>query len=295
MSQPAGTISRCIVFGGGLKASPLQAMCHLSVLNVKVLPGVSPLERILALVAAAHSASELSVRVVSGTPVPAPWAPPAPAPLKVSVAAEPKGWRGAAGVLRDMCEDLPPDANILVVEGARWFDTPLAPLLTAHAAAGADATIARSSDLSPAGVYVIRRSALDLAPAIGFLDLKEQLFGKMSKAGLRLIVHPLDSGSVLPLRTLAEFLAAARHASGGGADWTVIDPAAVVDPGAVVLSSVVEAGARVGEGALVARSLVLEGARVEAGSEIVDCVVQPGVTLRAPGAFRSLRAPERSG
>ena len=284
-----GGLARCVVLGGGLQSSPLQALCHISVLDLSIMPGVSVLDHVLGRVAVAHGGDgrPLAVSVVSGNPTPAPRTPQAHAGLDVSVVREANRWRGPAGVLLDVCDDLPSDANVLVVEGARWYGSSLRPLVESHERRGAEVTIGQSSDRAPEGVYVLRRSALDRTPRLGFMDLKEQLLGKLLEDGRRIYVHTMDAPGTRPLRTLAGFLEAARAVSGAIGEWSVVDPMAAVDAGAVVVSSVVMKGAVVEPGAVVARSIVLEGATVQSGAETVDSVVQPGAVLQPPDPFRA--------
>lgn len=282
-------IARCVIFAGGLKASPLQSACPASVLNLPLLPGCSTLDLILRRIAETRldPGPPLPVSVVYGHPVPAPVVSEPSDRLLVSVIPEPGRWRGPAGVLLDLCADLPVDANILVLEGARWFGSPFRNFITDHLLRNADVTIAQSPDRSPAGAYLLRRSALDPVPPAGFLDLKEQLLGRLLSDRRRLFVHTLAAPGGLSLRTLTECLAAARAAAGGPREWNVVDPSAEVDPGAMVVSSIIMARAQIGPGAVVARSIVLQGASVPAGAEVVDAVVQTRGIRPAPGLVRA--------
>lgn len=308
-SHAVSTLARCVVFAGGLRASPLQASCERSVLDLMIAPGRTVLEAALDRVGRAIPSRERAtpVCVVYGEPVPRPVQPKDHDGLSVSVMAEVHRWRGPAGLLLDTCEDLAPDATILVLEGARWYGSALDAFVLAHLESDAPVTIAQTADGSPAGVYLIRRSALDKVPRLGFLDLKEQLFSKLVQDGQRIIVHTLDSTAVMPLRTLQNFLDAAADASGSAEPWCVVDPSAQVHPSATVVSSVIMPGAIVEAEAVVARSIVWEGARVRAGEVCVDRVVQqPGArgagsrgdsagrTARQPGgALRYRQAPSR--
>ncbi|MDX2116373.1 MAG: hypothetical protein SFZ24_12255 [Planctomycetota bacterium] len=282
------------MLAGGLRASSLQSLCRASVLDLCIRPGVTVLEHVLGRVASFRRApgGDLAVAVVYGEPVVAPTPGPACAGLAVSIAAEPRRWRGPAGLLLDVCDDMGPDQTVLVVEGARWYGSAIASSLEAHEAAGADVTVVRAADDSPAGVYLMRRSALDLVPRNGFMDLKEQFLGKVLGAGKAVRVHEIPEGRALGLRSLADFLVAARLEAGAPPGASLIDPGAEVHAKAAIVSSVVMRGARIGEGALVARSMILEGADVSAGAEIVDSVVDAQGSRRAQGVFRALLAHE---
>ncbi|TVQ58849.1 MAG: hypothetical protein EA379_12505 [Phycisphaerales bacterium] len=282
-----GDLALCVVLGGGLQSSPLQSLCHISVLDLPITPGVSVLDHVLGRVEEAHAAASrsLPVRVVYGDPVPRPSKPAARQGLEIEIVREANRWRGPAGVLLDVCDHLPSDANILVIEGARWYGAPIGPLVEAHAQRGAEVTIAQAADRSPAGVYVIRRSSLDPTPRLGFMDLKEQLLGRLLAEGRRIVVHTLATPGTMPLRSLEGYLRAGRVASGSSGEWSVLDPDCEVGEGAVVVSSVIMRGARIEPGAVVARSIVLEGAVIQSGAETVDSVVQPGAVLQPPDPF----------
>jgi NDP-sugar pyrophosphorylase family protein len=290
-----GFPARCVILGGGLQASPLQSLSSQSVLDVPITPGRSVLESMLDQVA--HACGEHQrppVLVVYGNPVPAPRPPASRAGMNVTITPERHRWRGPAGVVRDVCDDLPAEADILVLEGARWLGASLAGLLADHKARGVDATVAQSPDQSPAGAYLIRRSALDFVPKQGFLDLKEQLFGKLRANSRHIAVHTMALPGGLSLRTLEDLLAAARIANPGLGGNVLVDPAASVDPSAVVLDSIVMADADVGPRAVVARSLVLAGARIGADAEVVDMVVGPDRATR-DGAARPASRTSESG
>lgn len=285
-----GGVARCIVLGGGLKASPLQELCASSALDLIVRPGCSVLA---GLIERAHEAVPgMVVTVVYGQPVPAPTLPRASGADSglVSVVRESQRWRGPAGLLRDECESLSAGASILVIEGSRWLGDSLRPLVAEHVERSAEVTVGVCDDGSPAGVYVIRRSALEIVPKVGFLDLKEQLLGRLLSSGPRSDVRAVLLHGVKAMRTLEDYLAVARSASavpGGMNDpslasqWRLIEPGAEVAASADVLGSVVMSGGWIGEGALVARSAVLPGGRVEPGEEVVDAVVQPGEIRRS--------------
>ena len=223
---------------------------------------------------------------------------------------ESREYRGPAGVAKDACERYAPDATIVLVEGARCVTCSLLGLLADHAASGAAVTVGCNADGSPAGVYAIRRSSLDLVPKGGFMDLKEQWLNRLIGSGADVRVHVLRGGIGMPLRTLEQYLAAVGEMN----DWSeskvhldhdaeacdrqrtrhaVVHEGAKVGEGAVLIDSVVMPGATIGAGAVVARSLVCEGAVVPAGAEIVEGVVAgrggPKVMVRK-GAMSRVKA-----
>ena len=277
----------CVVLAGGLKASPLQAACPVSVLDLPLASGVSVLSALLHRVGevATALAQRVETIVVHGAPVPAPRDADAPAGVALRVVEEARRWRGAAGVVRDAGEHAPPDADVLVLEGARWFGTSLAPLVEEHRRSGYGATVARLPDGAPAGAYVLARAALELVPARGFMDLKEQFLTRVVSTGGRVRVHALPAPGSVGLRTRADLLWASRAAGGRPDGGSLVDSDAAVDPSAQVVDSVVMAGAQIGEGAVLARSIALRGARVAAWSEVTDAVVGPSAIVDTRGMF----------
>lgn len=288
-----------LVLAGGLRPSPLSAECGRSVLDLPLTRSHTVLTYWLARFAELCSGANPApaVRIIHNQHTPAPTLP-SDAPLaEITTERETKEYRGPAGVAKDACERYPADATILIVEGARCITASLASLLHEHAASGAAVTVGCNLDRSPAGVYAVRRSALDLIPGGGFMDLKEQWLSRVIAAGLPVHVHALSSGLALPMRTLEQFIAAVGHVNGWAessvhldestgqcdrvrTEHTVLSPNAVVGEGAVLIDSVVMPGATIGRGAIVARSLVCDGAVIPAGAQIVGSVVVGRGTAR---------------
>lgn len=272
-----------VILGGGLKPSPLQELSSVSVLDLPMGDGSTVLAELLSLVEREWPGrpQPLPTRVIWGTPVPAPMSEASRPGLDVRLMQETKQWRGPAGVLKDVCQGLGDDGRVLLIEGARWAATGLGGLFAAMDRTGADAVIGCNADESPAGVYLLRRSALGSVSDQGFVDLKEQLLPRLATSGRPVVVHQTPGPGILPVRTLADYLEAVRQSRAAGPGWSFIDPLAVVDTTSLVYESVVMAGARVGPGAVVARSIVLAGGVVGPGAEVVDAVVLPGAGQRA--------------
>lgn len=203
-------------------------------------------------------------------------------------------YRGPAGSLRDACEQLAPETVILAAEAARCCTVDLGQVLAFHHRSGAEVTVARSGDGSPAGIYVFARPLLDVVPHAGFMDLKEQWLSRLVRQGRRVMVHDLPGAGAVPLRTRADFLAAVRLCAEGIAEQeprcgpleprvlletrcaaSVICDDADVAADAVVVDSVVLPGARVGPSALVARSIVGPDCIVREREQVIDAVVGP--------------------
>ncbi|MHC4416228.1 MAG: glycosyltransferase [Planctomycetota bacterium] len=303
-------LAACILLAGGLRPSPLVAATGRSVLDLWLTPDRTVLEswtdRIAEL--AAMMSQALPIRVVHDSILPAPW-PSARPSRDLIIEQEPKALRGPAGVVRDLCRAYAPDQHVLVAEAARYLGTPLWPMLAEHSEHDADITVASNAGRTPAGIYLIRCGALDLAPAVGFMDLKEQWLPRAVDAGLNVRVCQLPDPGARPLRTRRQFLAAARIANRSGfatpvgtgpagallpagqpSGLRVVCAGGLIGPGATLVDSIVMPGANVGPDAVVVRSLLCPNARVQAGSDIVDAVVSEGREL---SDLRLAKGPRR--
>lgn len=282
----------CIVLAGGLRPSPVAAVAGLPVLDLMLTPSRSALDLWCARFQELDTHAGLSVRVVYDASTPAPAAPAAAGTLDVRVEREPRPYRGPAGIVRDLVTDVPAAAHVLVVEGGRYLASSLANLVSRHHARGGDVTVVCNADRSPAGVYLVRRAALDLVTANGFMDLKEQWLPRVVQAGLGVWVHDLVQGEAYPLWSREQFLRASRaamssprdigpyvvtqgtpEASRVDAQWCCVAAGAEVADGAAIHESIVMRGAAVGVGAVVARSIVCPGAVIQPGARVVDAVV----------------------
>ncbi len=190
-------------------------------------------------------------------------------------------YRGPAGALRDACENISEETTIIAAEAARCCTIDLSRMLATHRLSGADVTVGRNPDHSPAGVYMISRPMLETVPHAGFMDLKEQWLAQLVSNGQHVQVHELRGDGVIPLRTRAEFLRAMRACNG----WTEQERVRGLEPrvvrGTRRVGSVVCEGAEVAADAVLVDSLVMPGARVGAGALLARCVVGPKCVVGA--------------
>jgi hypothetical protein len=300
-SEPSDlVVEACLLLAGGLKPSPLVERTGGSVLDLYLRPGVTVmgawLDRFQEI--AGHLGRAPTIQVVHGTDTP----PPSDAEarrrgIKVQIEADRQQWRGPAGAVKDACIGYRSEATVLVAEAGRYLGCSLVPMLKEHEASGAAITVACNPDDSPAGVFLIRCQTLELVPAIGFMDLKEQWLKKALEASIDIRVHHLREPHSYELRTREDFLVAARVAGGlvctapttpsAGIGVDVpstpselrhsLDEGASIGAGAVIVDSVIMQGAQVGAGAVVARSVVCPSGVVAPGATVVDAVVPPGV------------------
>ena len=288
-----------VLLAGGLTPSPLASAARMPALRLA--PDGSRtvlrnwLDRLDAL-AGAEGVERLHLRIVFDTPRDADYAPIAHGRVAAEFQCESGKYRGPAGVARDMALGLPCAGDVLIAEANRWPLEDLSPLVHAHRDAGAEITVARQRDCSPAGMYVTTRAALELVPQRGFMDLKEQWLARAIAGGMHVRVFTFAGDGAPALRTRDDVLdltqkltspAPGMKPAGSAplvldgapprvADaWRVISPDAAVDATAIVIESVVMPGARVEAGAILARSVATPGSVVRAGARLVGAIA-PG-------------------
>ncbi|MCI0362804.1 MAG: hypothetical protein L0Y44_14520 [Phycisphaerales bacterium] len=196
------------------------------------------------------------------------------------IVAEPAPWRGAAGILRDVTRHLPETAIVIACEAKRLPLTTLQSLMTPfrHGEAQLAGVVGIFADSQPAGVYAFRRTAIDLAPPIGYYDMKEQFLPALARHDKKVVTAQL-TGELCRLSDLDSYLIAVRKSLANGEarqSWVRISPRASVS-GSAVLDGfcVVEDGAVIEDGAVVHDSVILRGATVGGGAVVSECVAAP--------------------
>jgi mannose-1-phosphate guanylyltransferase len=225
------------------------------------------------------------------------------------------GIRNVAGLLESG-----PDDPVVILNGDVLSGHDLAAQVTAHVAAGADATLHLTEVDDPrafgcvptdaagrvtaflektpdpvtnhvnAGCYVFRRSVIDAIPAGRPVSVERETFPGLVAAGSTVLGH-LDAAYWLDLGTPAAFvqgsadLVRGRVASpalpGPVGERLLLDRADVADRALVSGGTVVGAGAVIGAGAVVEGSVLLDGAMVGAGARVRRSVV--GASARVGG------------
>jgi hypothetical protein len=212
--------------------------------------------------------------------------------VSMRVIVEPTAWRGPAGIIADVTSDVPPDGLVVAVEANGVAPASLAPLLEPLERGEADGVIGSAPDGAPNGLCALRRRLFEVAPAVGYFDLKEQMLPAINRAGSRIVPVAFDDPCIR-IRDRRSYLGAVRHCVGAPSrvrsdakfpaariearvrlfGSCVIEGSASVESEAVVHDSVVMRGARVGAGAVVSRSVIAPGATVENGRRVVREVV----------------------
>ncbi len=288
-------LDSCILLAGGLVPSPLAKLTHRLTLELWLSAKETVFRRwcdVLDHLAVGAGIDHPSIRVVHSGPPNEPTHELTDPRFDVRTMAEPDEFRGPAGVLRDITKDDPPDSVILVAEAARYIAGTVCQLLQDWSEHKPDVLVAKTPDGTPAGITLLKASALKLVPDTGFMDIKEQWLPRCIDEGMKIWTSSTRNFMPFPLRTLDQFLAASAVASGKPCpisstipvlgplrpvtkteDKSRIADDAKVARDAVVADAVVMPGAKVGPGAIVVRSLVCPGAIVPAGAVVVDGVV----------------------
>jgi len=288
-------LDACILLAGGLVPSPLVKMTHRLTLELWLSAHETVFGRwcdVLADLADHAQIPMPTIRVVHSGPPYEPSYRLADERFEIQTMTEPDSYRGPAGVLRDVVRKDPPDSTILVAEAARYIAGGLEHLYEDWMRLKPDVLVAKHPDGSPAGLMILRASALELVQDSGFMDIKEQWLPKCVEAGLEVWTSETRHFRPYPLRTLEQYLSASAASVGFSCPIEETGPVlgplkplprqleksriaddAKVAQDAVVADAIIMPGAKVGTGAIVVRSLVCPGAVVPPGAEVVDMVV----------------------
>lgn len=240
--------------------------------------------------------------------------------------------RGAAGCVHDASMGTDADAYV-VVQSTVIPNFPLMKLLATHFESRAALTVVLSGDrteqgrddaLSPVGIYVFDRRAIDYIPEISYQDIKEILLPKL-RDNNEPVIPFITRRSVARVTGVESYLTANErmvelacraganpgqyrrcgeslvHSSASVCDSaSLIGPVLIGDgahiaPGAAVVGpTAIGAGSRVKNGALVSRSVVWEDCEIGEGGLVFRSVLPGGAAVRAGARVRHcLLAPDR--
>lgn len=288
-------LDTCILLAGGLVPSPLAKQTRRLTLELWLTSRETVFGRwcdVLDQLTLEAGIGRPAIRVVHSGPPYAPTHALADERFDVRTIAEPDEFRGPAGVLRDVTKKDDSESVILFAEAARYIAGSLSQLLADWTQYEPDILIAKAPDGTPAGIMLMRVSALRIVPEAGYMDIKEQWIPRCIKEGMTVRTSTARTFMPFALRTREQFLSASAVAVGQSCpihdsppvlgplrvltrtlDKTRIADDARVARDAVVADAVIMPGAKVGPGAIVVRSLVCPGAVVPAGAVVVDDVV----------------------
>ncbi len=238
--------------------------------------------------------------------------------VRIRYAVEPKPL-GTAGAIRFAADELGDELDdcFLALNGDVLTDLDLSALLRAHEEWGAAATIGlhpvedssafglvssggggevlefleKTGERKPgevnAGMYVLRRSVLELIPSGENVSIERDVFPRL--VGNRLHGLLLE-GYWMDIGTPERYLQASWDILEGRVETRVepsgpdvlVDPAAEVEDSATLgPRAVVGPSCRIGAGAMVMGSVLLAGAKVGENARLVDSILSPGAEVPA--------------
>ena len=278
-----------ILLGGTMRASHFSKTIGRSILDLPV----SADQSILALwmkrsadLASAFELDTLTVRVIIDRRSRIPTPPVMDERIILNIDYDPNELRGTGGVLRDLATGYDHENLLLVGTAAQVCAVPLMDLVWYMASKQADVAIVTSEDGMPSGLMLIRCGVLNLIPAVGFVDFKEQALPIIA-AHHHVAILRREEPVGLGIRNAGGYLSSLRqyHAHWSSAtdafreDWepmfSIVETGAEVDPSARVYDSVVLAGGRVEPNAVIARSLVCPGGVVPGDTKTMTQMVGP--------------------
>jgi NDP-sugar pyrophosphorylase family protein len=233
--------------------------------------------------------------------------------------------RGPAGCVRDAGFNGKFDICV-AVEGTIVPQADLGELIDAHRRSGAALTVVVSGDchngdpanetLTPTGIYLFSRSALEHVPAAGYQDIKEALIPRLYQCGKSVLTYRteapaprvtgVDSYLAVSEWALAHFLERADHfvdyrklgdarvhptASVSSTSRLIgpilIGPGSIIKGGgAIVGPTTIGANSMVKEGAVICRTSVWDDAVVGAGAVLDRCVVTSRANVGGESSYR---------
>lgn len=208
-------------------------------------------------------------------------------PVQMSVEYDPSSFRGTAGLLSDIARAYDDDDQLLVTSAGQILFEPLIRIAMDLYAADGDFTMGIDPSGVPSGLMLFRCGCMRSVNKVGFCDLNEQALPALAKDHAVRVAR-FAAPVAMSVRTLSSYLGALRafHRQAAGRNevdqpfqeqWRptfgIIEPGASVGRNVVVHDSVVLKGARIEPGAVLVRSVVCPGAVVGRDEHRVDQVV----------------------
>lgn len=284
-----GHLQAIVLLGGSVRANSLAEAVGRSILDLPVEAGRSLLsvwQSDAADLAKRLGMNRIPMRLMLDRDTLEPAAAQLDEHVVLSVERDPYALRGTGGVLHDLAAAYADDDYLLVASAGQLFHEPLADLALEMADCGGDVVVVAHRDGSPSGLMLVRCGAMEDIPAAGFVDMKEQALPVIARS---YSVEVLEKRirTAMSIRSTRDYIAALRrhHQRLNGRnneigpfdeDWQQVF--AIVEPGAKVIDarihdSVVLKDAIVEPGSVIVRSIVCANAVVRKGTMIADEVV----------------------
>jgi NDP-sugar pyrophosphorylase family protein len=283
-------IRAVVLLSGSVRVGQVATRVGRSLLEMPIQQGRTIIEEWAdqaAGLAGALESDSLAVRVLVDHQSRMPAAPPTSASVRFSIERDPQQYRGTGGVLHDIARAYEDEDVLLVANGAQVLLRPLAELAAELAAPDADATIVAHEDGTPSGVVLLRCGVLRKISPAGFVDLKEQALPQICRDH-RVSVVESATPTGMSMRTLSDYLQALRlhhmnlsnkpivndaWAENLKSSFAIVEEGAKVHPGVRIHDGVILAGSTVDPGAVVVRSLICPGVRIRRDQRVVDRVM----------------------
>lgn len=229
---------------------------------------------------------QLQMRVEIDQTSPIPRTPKNDSHVTVNTKRDSMSLRGTGGVLRDLAMQYNADDYLLIANGAQVLLEPLSDLTIKLANHESDVALISDAQGTPSGLMLIRCGVLEKIPAVGFVDLKEQVLPGIVVNHKVKVLQSLKPCAI-PIRTNSDYINAIRasdrsrpeshnaFAENWQSTFRIVESGANVAASNHIHDSVVLKGATVMENVLLVRSTVCSGAVVKSNSTIVDKLVLP--------------------
>jgi len=186
-------------------------------------------------------------------------------------------FRGTAGVLRDAAEDLPDDAQVLVLNAAEVYDDRIGRIINQVLSVDDDVVLSRDEVGRPLGVWTIHARCLRAVPGVGFQDLKEQVLPQLARRfSVRVLTldASLSGTTIGRIRDRATYLACRAGLTDQDHERSsLLEDTARIHDRAIVSDVLCLHGSTIEAGATVARSILGPGGTIPSGHRVVDAVI----------------------
>lgn len=279
-----------VLLGGAVRPSPLGSAIGRSVLDLPMDDNGSILSHWLqhaSQVAQQAGIGQLPVRVLVDRNSPEPLSGNSSHFGAFRVERDQSEYRGTGGVLKDLSKDYDDDAFILVANAAQILLDPLGAISRTLDQKRADIGLVSHRDGTPSGIMLIHVKALRAIPELGFVDMKEQAMPLIAaKHDIAVLHRRRPTG--MPIRTRQDYILALRYHHSFrqnratltdplAEDWkpsfSLVEPGALVDTTSRLHDSVMLNGAVVEPGAVLVRSVVCAGGIVRRDKTVIDQMI----------------------
>lgn len=273
-----------IILAGGLRDVPLEEALGVPLLGLPIQHDRTVVQ-LWADVLAPFDAIERPIKVVTSSKKKADRLLPVLAADRFRLLTDPFPHRGTAGVLADIRMTLPEMKHsvdyFLVLDQSGCPPRSLGSFL-AKLSEGDDIVIGVSSFDRLAGVLAFKPKVLELVPAVGYQDFKEQTLVIARESGLHIAAHNTTveavridhlTGVLDSVKYWATSAPECEHVSRSFFEGDCSIHESVKASDAIIVDSICMQGSVIGAGAVVARSIIGPNVTIPEGIRVTDSVV----------------------